>query len=191
MCFCNIMMFGFIVEQHGTSPLASPMSPRSISSNPSSRDSSPSRDYSPTVNVLHSPITIHRSGKKYGFTLRAIRVYMGDSNVYSVHHMVWVRTHSGTFFSFITKECFTCGDWHCFCPITACRVCWAGPGGGALCWRPHHPCERGVCARIGAHRGGGAHSEGTDITNTSDCYFLEILLSKFNTMHWIFRVAAK
>uniref|UniRef100_A0A8C5AS73 non-specific serine/threonine protein kinase n=1 Tax=Gadus morhua TaxID=8049 RepID=A0A8C5AS73_GADMO len=77
------------VEQHGTSPLASPMSPRSLSSNPSSRDSSPSRDYSPTVSALRSPITIHRSGKKYGFTLRAIRVYMGDSDVYSVHHMVW------------------------------------------------------------------------------------------------------
>ncbi|XP_034395067.1 microtubule-associated serine/threonine-protein kinase 1-like [Cyclopterus lumpus] len=77
------------VEQHVASPLASPMSPRSLSSNPSSRDSSPSRDYSPMVNVLHSPITIHRSGKKYGFTLRAIRVYMGDSDVYSLHHMVW------------------------------------------------------------------------------------------------------
>uniref|UniRef100_A0A8C1P9L1 non-specific serine/threonine protein kinase n=1 Tax=Cyprinus carpio TaxID=7962 RepID=A0A8C1P9L1_CYPCA len=88
MSFCNIM-FGLLVEQHGTSPQASPMSPRSISSNPSSRDSSPSRDYSPTVNVLRSPITIHRSGKKYGFTLRAIRVYMGDSNIYSVQHMVW------------------------------------------------------------------------------------------------------
>nr|XP_014342783.1 PREDICTED: microtubule-associated serine/threonine-protein kinase 1 [Latimeria chalumnae] len=77
------------VEQHGSSPLASPMSPRSLSSNPSSRDSSPSRDYSPAVTSLRSPITIHRSGKKYGFTLRAIRVYMGDSDVYSVHHMVW------------------------------------------------------------------------------------------------------
>ncbi|MBN3283417.1 MAST1 kinase, partial [Polyodon spathula] len=77
------------VEQHGGSPLASPMSPRSLSSNPSSRDSSPSRDYSPAVSSLRSPITIHRSGKKYGFTLRAIRVYMGDSDVYSVHHMVW------------------------------------------------------------------------------------------------------
>ncbi|XP_069005506.1 microtubule-associated serine/threonine-protein kinase 1-like isoform X2 [Embiotoca jacksoni] len=77
------------VEPHGASPLASPMSPRSLSSNPSSRDSSPSRDYSPVVNILHSPITIHRSGKRYGFTLRAIRVYMGDSDVYSVHHMVW------------------------------------------------------------------------------------------------------
>ncbi|XP_051897750.1 microtubule-associated serine/threonine-protein kinase 1-like isoform X2 [Pristis pectinata] len=77
------------VEQHSGSPLASPMSPRSLSSNPSSRDSSPSRDYSPAVTSLRSPITIHRSGKKYGFTLRAIRVYMGDTDVYSVHHMVW------------------------------------------------------------------------------------------------------
>uniref|UniRef100_A0A8C1MV23 non-specific serine/threonine protein kinase n=1 Tax=Cyprinus carpio TaxID=7962 RepID=A0A8C1MV23_CYPCA len=77
------------VEQHGSSPLASPMSPRSLSSNPSSRDSSPSRDYCPTVTVLRSPITIHRSGKKYGFTLRAIRVYIGDTDVYSVHHIVW------------------------------------------------------------------------------------------------------
>ncbi|XP_049577005.1 microtubule-associated serine/threonine-protein kinase 1 isoform X1 [Syngnathus scovelli] len=78
------------VEQHGGfSPLASPMSPHSFSSNPSSRDSSPSRDFFPTVNVLRSPITIHRSGKKYGFTLRAIRVYIGDSDIYSVHHIVW------------------------------------------------------------------------------------------------------
>ncbi|XP_075758517.1 microtubule-associated serine/threonine-protein kinase 1 isoform X5 [Pelodiscus sinensis] len=77
------------VEPHGGSPLASPMSPRSLSSNPSSRDSSPSRDYSPAVTALRSPITIQRSGKKYGFTLRAIRVYMGDSDVYSVHHIVW------------------------------------------------------------------------------------------------------
>uniref|UniRef100_A0A8C6KEH7 non-specific serine/threonine protein kinase n=1 Tax=Nothobranchius furzeri TaxID=105023 RepID=A0A8C6KEH7_NOTFU len=78
-----------IIPQHGVSPLPSPMSPHSLSSNPSSRDSSPSRDFCPTVNVQHSPITIHRSGKKYGFTLRAIRVYIGDSDVYSVHHMVW------------------------------------------------------------------------------------------------------
>uniref|UniRef100_A0A3B4YME5 non-specific serine/threonine protein kinase n=1 Tax=Seriola lalandi dorsalis TaxID=1841481 RepID=A0A3B4YME5_SERLL len=78
------------VEPHGGfSPLASPMSPHSFSSNPSSRDSSPSRDFCPAVSVLRSPITIHRSGKKYGFTLRAIRVYIGDSDIYSVHHIVW------------------------------------------------------------------------------------------------------
>ncbi|KAM4677784.1 microtubule-associated serine/threonine-protein kinase 1 [Discoglossus pictus] len=77
------------VEQHSSSPVVSPMSPRSLSSNPSSRDSSPSRDYTPAVSSLRSPISIQRSGKKYGFTLRAIRVYMGDSDVYTVQHIVW------------------------------------------------------------------------------------------------------
>ncbi|XP_049987326.1 microtubule-associated serine/threonine-protein kinase 2 isoform X3 [Alexandromys fortis] len=76
-------------EHHTCSPLASPMSPHSQSSNPSSRDSSPSRDFLPALGNLRPPIVIHRAGKKYGFTLRAIRVYMGDSDVYTVHHMVW------------------------------------------------------------------------------------------------------
>uniref|UniRef100_A0A3Q3SDP2 non-specific serine/threonine protein kinase n=1 Tax=Mastacembelus armatus TaxID=205130 RepID=A0A3Q3SDP2_9TELE len=76
-------------DHHGASPLASPMSPHSLSSNPSSRDSSPSRDLSPAVSNAKPAIIIHRSGKKYGFTLRAIRVYMGDSDIYTVHHMVW------------------------------------------------------------------------------------------------------
>ncbi|KAM6174074.1 microtubule-associated serine/threonine-protein kinase 2 [Erethizon dorsatum] len=76
-------------EHHVCSPLASPMSPHSQSSNPSSRDSSPSRDFLPALGNLRPPIIIHRAGKKYGFTLRAIRVYMGDSDVYTVHHMVW------------------------------------------------------------------------------------------------------
>ncbi|XP_018113862.1 microtubule-associated serine/threonine-protein kinase 2 isoform X4 [Xenopus laevis] len=76
-------------DYHTYSPLASPMSPHSISSNPSSRDSSPSRDFFPAISHLKPPIIIHRAGKKYGFTLRAIRVYMGESDVYTVHHMVW------------------------------------------------------------------------------------------------------
>ncbi|XP_053100146.1 microtubule-associated serine/threonine-protein kinase 2 isoform X3 [Hemicordylus capensis] len=76
-------------EHHMCSPLASPMSPHSLSSNPSSRDSSPSRDFSPAVMNPKPPIIIHRAGKKYGFTLRAIRVYMGNSDIYTVHHMVW------------------------------------------------------------------------------------------------------
>ncbi|KAL1022818.1 hypothetical protein UPYG_G00032770 [Umbra pygmaea] len=76
-------------DHHGASPLASPMSPHSLSSNPSSRDSSPSRDLSPAVANIKPAIIIHKAGKKYGFTLRAIRVYMGDTDVYSVHHMVW------------------------------------------------------------------------------------------------------
>ncbi|XP_053549384.1 microtubule-associated serine/threonine-protein kinase 2 isoform X3 [Bombina bombina] len=76
-------------DHHTCSPLASPMSPRSLSSNPSSRDSSPNRDFSPAVSHLKPAITIYRIGKKYGFTLRAIRVYMGESDVYTVHHIVW------------------------------------------------------------------------------------------------------
>ncbi len=68
----------------------SAMSSHSLSSNPSSRDSSPNRDLSLSVNSLRTPVVIHSSGRKYGFALRAIRVYMGDTDVYTVHHMVWV-----------------------------------------------------------------------------------------------------
>ncbi|XP_069505349.1 microtubule-associated serine/threonine-protein kinase 3 isoform X2 [Ambystoma mexicanum] len=76
-------------DDYSSAPLVSPISPHSLSSNPSSRDSSPSREASVTITSLRPPIIIHSSGKKYGFTLRAIRVYMGDSDVYTVHHMVW------------------------------------------------------------------------------------------------------
>ncbi|XP_068775791.1 microtubule-associated serine/threonine-protein kinase 3 isoform X3 [Struthio camelus] len=76
-------------DDFSSSTLMSPISPHSLSSNPSSRDSSPSRDSSLAITSLRPPILIHSSGKKYGFTLRAIRVYMGDSDVYTVHHMVW------------------------------------------------------------------------------------------------------
>ncbi|XP_064353416.1 microtubule-associated serine/threonine-protein kinase 3 isoform X2 [Dromaius novaehollandiae] len=76
-------------DDFSSGALMSPISPHSLSSNPSSRDSSPSRDSSLAITSLRPPILIHSSGKKYGFTLRAIRVYMGDSDVYAVHHMVW------------------------------------------------------------------------------------------------------
>ncbi|XP_066430634.1 microtubule-associated serine/threonine-protein kinase 3 isoform X2 [Eleutherodactylus coqui] len=76
-------------DDFGSGSLMSPISPHSLSSNPSSRDSSPSRDAAVAVTSLRPPIIIHSSGKKYGFTLRAIRVYMGESDVYTVHHMVW------------------------------------------------------------------------------------------------------
>ncbi|NXN94370.1 MAST4 kinase, partial [Rhinopomastus cyanomelas] len=74
----------------GVSPLGSPMSPHSLSSDPSSsRDSSPSRDSSVAAASSRQPIVIHSSGKKYGFTIRAIRVYVGDSDIYTVDHIVW------------------------------------------------------------------------------------------------------
>uniref|UniRef100_A0A7M4FJY9 non-specific serine/threonine protein kinase n=1 Tax=Crocodylus porosus TaxID=8502 RepID=A0A7M4FJY9_CROPO len=79
-----------VPDVFGISPLGSPMSPHSLSSDPSSsRDSSPSRESSIAAASPHQPIVIHSSGKKYGFTIRAIRVYVGDSDIYTVHHIVW------------------------------------------------------------------------------------------------------
>ncbi|XP_068604889.1 microtubule-associated serine/threonine-protein kinase 3-like [Brachionichthys hirsutus] len=78
-----------ITPDNSAGPPSSPKSSLSLSSNPSSRDSSPSRDLSVSIGCLRPPVVIHSSGKRFGFTLRAIRVYMGDSDVYTVHHMVW------------------------------------------------------------------------------------------------------
>ncbi|XP_054594904.1 microtubule-associated serine/threonine-protein kinase 3 [Nothobranchius furzeri] len=78
-----------ITPDDSAGPPPSPKSSLSLSSNPSSRDSSPSRDLSVSISCLRPPVVIHSSGKRFGFALRAIRVYMGDSDVYTVHHMVW------------------------------------------------------------------------------------------------------
>lgn len=86
-------MISVFTDIFGVSPLASPLSPYSLSSDPSSRDSSPSRDSSLFSANPRQPIIIHSSGKKFGFTLRAIRVYACDGDVYTVYHMVWVRIH--------------------------------------------------------------------------------------------------
>lgn len=86
--FCLFVLF-FIPDDSSVPP-SSPKSSLSLSSNPSSRDSSPSRDLSVNVSCLRPPVVIHSSGRRFGFALRAIRVYMGDSDVYTVHHMVWV-----------------------------------------------------------------------------------------------------
>ncbi|XP_075864178.1 microtubule-associated serine/threonine-protein kinase 4 isoform X3 [Microcebus murinus] len=77
-------------DMFAVSPLGSPMSPHSLSSDPSSsRDSSPSRDSSGASASPHQPVVIYSSGKNYGFNMRGIRVYVGDSDVYTVHHIIW------------------------------------------------------------------------------------------------------
>lgn len=57
-------------------------------SSTSSRDTSPSRELSPLVAQLKPPIIIQRGPRGFGFTIRAIRVYYGDSDVYTVQHLV-------------------------------------------------------------------------------------------------------
>lgn len=58
-----------------------------------------------------------------------------------------------------------------YCPIPACGVWRPRPGSRSVCRRPHHTRERRVCAWAGSHRGGGAHSEGTELNTSSDSCF--------------------
>lgn len=59
------------------------------SSSASSRDASPCRDLlEPSINSLKPPIILRRGPRGFGFTLRAIRVYFGDTDLYTVHHLV-------------------------------------------------------------------------------------------------------
>lgn len=69
------------------SPQQSVQSPGG-SSTASSRDTSPCRELSPLINSLKPPIILRRGPQGLGFTLRAIRVYFGDTNVYTVQHLV-------------------------------------------------------------------------------------------------------
>lgn len=58
-------------------------------SSTSSRDGSPNRDIANSPGQqLKPPIIIRRGPKGFGFTLRAIRVYYGDSDLYTVHHLI-------------------------------------------------------------------------------------------------------
>ncbi|XP_053208942.1 microtubule-associated serine/threonine-protein kinase 2-like [Panonychus citri] len=58
-------------------------------SSTSSRDTSPNREITgPMGQQLKPPIIIRKGPRGFGFTLRAIRVYYGDSDLYTVHHLV-------------------------------------------------------------------------------------------------------
>lgn len=59
-------------------------------SSTSSRDTSPNRDNLSgcLTSQLKPPIIIRRGPRGFGFTLKAIRVYFGDTDVYTLHHLV-------------------------------------------------------------------------------------------------------
>ncbi|XP_041475365.1 microtubule-associated serine/threonine-protein kinase 1-like isoform X1 [Lytechinus variegatus] len=71
-------------ELHVPSPINSPGGESS-----SSRDDSPSRDPSMMSNVK-SPIIIRKPPRRktMGFHMQAIKVYLGESNIYTLHHLV-------------------------------------------------------------------------------------------------------
>ncbi|KAL5289816.1 MAST4 family protein [Megaselia abdita] len=58
------------------------------SSTASSRDNSPCREIMPFFQKLKPPISIRRGPRGFGFTVHTIRVYYGDSDFYTMHHLV-------------------------------------------------------------------------------------------------------
>ncbi|KAL8582089.1 hypothetical protein ACOMHN_004009 [Nucella lapillus] len=60
-------------------------------SSASSRDGSPNRDVSPLTRNLNPPIVLKRGARGFrgfGFGFRSVRVYIGDSDVYTLQHIV-------------------------------------------------------------------------------------------------------
>ncbi|KAK6641086.1 hypothetical protein RUM44_012787 [Polyplax serrata] len=58
------------------------------SSSCSSRDTSPCREFLPLISSLKRPIIIRRGPKGFGFTVHTIRVYYGDTDFYTMHHLI-------------------------------------------------------------------------------------------------------
>jgi microtubule-associated serine/threonine kinase len=58
------------------------------SSTCSSRDTSPCRELSPLVTSLKPPVILTRGPRGFGFTVHTIRVYYGDSDFYTMQHLV-------------------------------------------------------------------------------------------------------
>ncbi|XP_068974964.1 microtubule-associated serine/threonine-protein kinase 3 isoform X2 [Bombus flavifrons] len=77
-----------------TQPIESPGG----SSTASSRDTSPCRELSPLVTSLKPPIIIRRGPCGFGFTVHTIRVYYGDSDFYTMHHLVMAVDQSSPAF---------------------------------------------------------------------------------------------
>lgn len=83
------LMFSSDSESTGElSGLQSPGFGGGGSSTASSRDTSPCRDLSPIVTNLKPPIIIRRGPRGFGFTVQTIRVYFGDTDIYTIHHLV-------------------------------------------------------------------------------------------------------
>ncbi|XP_076315717.1 microtubule-associated serine/threonine-protein kinase 3-like [Tachypleus tridentatus] len=57
-------------------------------SSTTSQDASSSKDTSTLNNQLKPPVIIRRGPHGFGFTARAIRVYFGDTDTYTVQHLV-------------------------------------------------------------------------------------------------------
>ncbi|XP_063834872.1 microtubule-associated serine/threonine-protein kinase 3 [Ostrinia nubilalis] len=74
---------------------ASPCAGNTSSTN-SSRDSSPCRDPpSPLIQSSKPPIVVRRGPRGFGFTIHTVRVYYGDTDYYTMHHLVSAVSEQG------------------------------------------------------------------------------------------------
>ena len=78
-----------------------PISPMkgASSSTTSSRDSSPCRELSPLITNFKPAMEIRKGRKGFGFTIHTVRVYFGDSNFYTMHHLVLSVDEYGSAFA--------------------------------------------------------------------------------------------
>ena len=75
-------------------------------SSTSSRDGSPNRDVSPLTRNLNPPIVLKRGTKGFGFGFRSVRVYIGETNVYMLQHIVTVSGLSFVHIGHVLVELF-------------------------------------------------------------------------------------
>ena len=67
-------------------------------SSTSSRDTSPNREMNSLTAQLKPPIIIRKGPRGFGFTMKAIRVYYGDTDVYTINHLVMTVENSSPAF---------------------------------------------------------------------------------------------
>ena len=87
--FLNLSNQSFILLFFLSSSLSFPPGFHDSSSSSGVADSN-SPVGSPRDSMVASPITIKRGKKGYGMNLKSIRVYIGDTNDYRIHHVLEV-----------------------------------------------------------------------------------------------------
>ena len=87
VCVCSVLNVDalVVVEDFVLPKVSSPGG-----SSTSSRDGSPNRDVSPLTRNLNPPVVLKRGTKGFGFGFRSVRVYIGETNVYMLQHIVTV-----------------------------------------------------------------------------------------------------
>ena len=100
-CFSDSYVISLANESEQESPLDGPVTMRT---KPVKPPLSPVRPKALSSLSIKPPIVITKGPKGIGFTLKAIRVYLGSTNNYTVHHLVKVTNIYFLIQSFLLVE---------------------------------------------------------------------------------------